>query len=460
MGRRGDEDSLVNPPGRGRGWALAAPPALRLQGCSRGPRFASLPDAGARMTKTSLDKSRIRILLLEGVHSSAAEALRADGYSDVESLPHSLAGPDLLRAVEDVHFLGIRSATAVTAEVLDAAERLAAIGCFCIGTNQVDLAAAQMRGIPVFNAPFSNTRSVAELVMAEIILLARGIPERNAAAHRGVWMKSAAGSHEVRGKTLGIVGYGHIGTQVGLLAESLGMRVVYYDIETKLALGNVTPVATLDALLPVSDIVTLHVPETAQTAGMMGAREMALMKPGARLINNARGSVVDLPALADALASGHLAGAALDVFPNEPKGNSAPFECPLRGLDHVMLTPHVAGSTTEAQANIGLEVAGKLMKYSNNGSTLSAVNFPEVSLPEYPGKHRLLHIHRNQPGVLSAINSVFSEARINIAGQYLQTNSAIGYVVIDIETAEPALSLQLKRQLQQVPGTIRARVLY
>lgn len=412
------------------------------------------------MTKMSLDKSRIRVLLLEAIDRSAAEVFRCDGYSDVECHPRSFSGAELKRAIADVHFVGIRSATELTTDVINSADRLTAIGCFCIGTNQVDLAAARQRGVPVFNAPFSNTRSVAELVLAEIILLSRGIAERNAAAHCGRWLKSAAGAHEVRGKTLGIVGYGHIGSQVGLLAESLGMRVFFYDIETKLALGNVAPLATLDALLAVSDIVTLHVPETPQTCGMIGARELERMKPGAHLINNSRGSVVDVDALAAAVRAGHVRGAAVDVFPHEPKSSSEPFESPLRGLDNVLLTPHVAGSTEEAQANIGIEVAGKLIKYSNNGSTLSAVNFPEVSLPEHPGKHRLLHIHHNQPGVLSAINSVFSAEKINIAGQYLQTSAQIGYVVIDIETGEPALSLQLKRRLEDVAGTIRARLLY
>ena len=412
------------------------------------------------MAKTSLDKGKIKILLLEAIHPSAVEAFRSDGYSDVECHPRSLAQPELKRAIADAHFVGIRSATELTGEVIAAADRLAAVGCFCIGTNQVDLGAAQQRGVPVFNAPFSNTRSVAELVLAEIVLLERGIPERNAAAHRGGWLKTATGSHEVRGKTLGIVGYGHIGSQVGVLAEALGMRVCFHDIETKLALGNVASLPSLEALLEVSDIVTLHVPETPQTAGMIGARELQRMKPGARLINNARGSVVDVEALAAALRSGHLRGAAVDVFPREPKGSTEEFLSPLRGMDNVLLTPHVAGSTEEAQANIGLEVAGKLIKYSNNGSTLSAVNFPEVSLPEHPGKHRLLHIHHNQPGVLSAINAVFSAEKINIAGQYLQTNAQIGYVVIDIETGEQAESLQLKRRLELVPGTIRARVLY
>ncbi|HQC72759.1 MAG TPA: phosphoglycerate dehydrogenase [Candidatus Competibacteraceae bacterium] len=412
------------------------------------------------MNKTSLDKSKIKILLLEGIHASAVDALRADGYTNIEFHLKSLPEPQLLKSVSDAYFIGIRSATQLTARVFEQAPRLIGVGCFCIGTNQVDLDAAQDRGIPVFNAPFSNTRSVAELVLAEIILLLRGIPERNALAHRGGWRKTATGSHEVRGKTLGIIGYGHIGTQVGLLAEALGMQVVFYDIETKLALGNARPLLSLDALLEQSDVVTLHVPETAQTFNMMGAGQLARMKPGARLINAARGTVVDIDALVAALESRQIAGAAIDVFPVEPKGNDDEFISPLRAFDNVLLTPHVGGSTEEAQQNIGLEVAGKLIKYSNNGSTLGSVNFPEVSLPEHPGKHRLLHIHRNQPGVLSRINAIFSELQINIAGQYLQTNARIGYVVIDVDSGGAAETLHLKKRLDEVVGTIRTRVLY
>ena len=412
------------------------------------------------MTKTSLDKSKIKILLLEGIHPSAAEAFRAEGYTKLEIHPKSLAPPQLLKALRDTFFVGIRSGTELTAQILENAPKLTAVGCFCIGTNQVDLDAAQDRGIPVFNAPFSNTRSVAELVAAETVLLMRGIPARNAAAHRGGWTKSAAGSREVRGKTMGIVGYGHIGTQVGVLAEALGMRVVYYDIETKLALGNAKPAGSLEALLEAADVVTLHVPETPQTAGMIGAAQLAAMKPGACLINASRGMVVDIEALAEALRCGRLAGAAIDVFPAEPKTAQEEFISPLRGLDNALLTPHIGGSTEEAQQNIGLEVAGKLIKYSDNGSTLTAVNFPEVSLPEHPFGHRLLHIHRNQPGVLSAVNQVFSSARVNIAGQYLQTNPRIGYVVSDVESRDGEETAALKRALDAVPGTLRTRLLY
>ena len=412
------------------------------------------------MTKTSLDKTKIKILLLEGVHLSAVERLQADGYTNIECHRKSLAGEDLERAAGDVYFIGIRSATQLDREFFDHATRLTGVGCFCIGTNQVDLAAAEERGIPVFNAPFSNTRSVAELVLAEIVALLRGIPERNAAAHRGRWLKTVTGSHEARGKTLGIVGYGHIGTQVGVLAESLGMQVVYYDIEARLALGNARAAQSLDGLLEVSDVVTLHVPETPATLNMIAREQLARMKLGARLINASRGTVVEIDALADALQSGQLGGAAIDVFPGEPAGATQEFLSPLRGMDNVLLTPHIGGSTMEAQENIGIEVAGKLVKYSNNGSTLGAVNFPQVSLPEYPGKNRVLHIHRNQPGVLSAINAVFSEQEINIAGQYLQTDAKVGYVVIDIEASERAETVSIRRKLELVPGTIRTRILY
>lgn len=412
------------------------------------------------MTKTSLDKSKIKILLLEGIHQSAIDAFRHDGYTEIEHHPKSLPPTQLKQKLADAYFIGIRSATELTAEILDAAPRLIGVGAFCIGTNQIDLEFAKEKGVPVFNAPFSNTRSVAELVIAETILLMRGVPTRNASAHRGGWMKTATGSHEVRGKTLGIVGYGHIGTQVGLLAESLGMRVLYYDIETKLALGNARPTGSLAELLEAADVVTLHVPETAQTFCMIGAAELAKMKPGARLINAARGTVVDIGALVDALKGKRLSGAALDVFPAEPKTAKDEFVSPLREFDNVILTPHVGGSTEEAQESIGEEVALKLIKYSNNGSTLSAVNFPEVSLPEHPGKHRLLHIHCNRPGMLSAINAIFSESKINIAAEYLQTDPKIGYVVIDIESDEPAESLEIKRRMEDIPGTIRTRILY
>jgi len=410
--------------------------------------------------KPSLDKNKIKVVLLEGVHESAVEAFRANGYTRVDYHPKSLPPAELKTALADAHIVGIRSATNLTSDLFNHAQKLVCVGCFCIGTNQVDLDTAEKLGVPVFNAPFSNTRSVAELVLAEAIMLTRGIPARNAAAHRGDWIKTATGSHEIRGKCLGIVGYGHIGTQVAVLAEAAGMQVVYYDIESKLALGNARPMPTLHALLEVADVVTLHVPETPQTAGLIGKEEFAKMKKGARFINAARGTVVDIDALTEAIKSKHVAGAAIDVFPHEPKTAGEEFISPLRGLDNVILTPHIGGSTEEAQQNIGTEVADKLLRYSNNGSTLGAVNFPEVSLPAHPGKHRLLHIHNNQPGVLSGVNAALSGDNINIVGQYLQTNPRIGYVVIDIDTGEREEALHLKRMLDEVPGTIRTRILY
>ncbi len=411
------------------------------------------------MKETSFPKKDIRILLLEGVSQNAVQTFQAAGYTQIDFHQKSIPEDELKQRIAEAHFIGIRSRTQLTAEVLAEARRLAAIGCFCIGTNQVDLEAAKRQGIPVFNAPYSNTRSVAELVIAEAIMLMRRIPEKNARCHRGGWDKSASGSYEVRDKVLGIVGYGHIGTQVGVLAESLGMRVIYHDIETKLALGNARAAKGLDDLLERADIVTLHVPETRSTQNMIGATQIAQMHAGAVLINASRGSVVDVDALAAALNSGHLAGAAIDVFPSEPKANDDIFESPLCGMDNVILTPHVGGSTLEAQDNIGIEVAAKLVRYSDNGSTLSAVNFPEVALPEYPGSRRFLHIHRNVPGVLSQINDIFSRADANINGQYLQTDAAIGYVVIDVDTSEEN-SAHLRAELAAIPGTLKSRVLY
>ncbi len=383
----------------------------------------------------------------------------AAGYTQIERHEKSLPEAELKRRIADAHFVGIRSRTQLNAEVLAEARRLLAIGCFCIGTNQVDLTAAKLSGAPVFNAPYSNTRSVAELVIAETILLLRRIPQKNAECHRHGWSKSAAGSFEVRDKVLGIVGYGHIGTQVGLLAEGLGMRVIYHDIERKLSLGNARPAVDLNDLLERADVVTLHVPETPQTLRMIGAAEMARMRRGTALINASRGTVVDIDALAATLRSGHLSGAAVDVFPIEPKGNDDAFESPLIGMDNVILTPHVGGSTLEAQDNIGIEVASKLVRYSDNGSTLSAVNFPEAALPEHPGCRRLLHIHRNVPGMLSRINEVFSKENVNIEGEFLQTDSHIGYVVIDVAVEEERAT-SLKEALAAIPGTLHARVLY
>ena len=409
------------------------------------------------MAKHSLDKDKIKILLLEGVHQSAVDVLERAGYTNIEYHKASLGDEALIESIKDAHFVGLRSRTQLTAEVLKRAEKLIAIGCFCIGTNQVDLATAESLGIPVFNAPFSNTRSVAELVIGEIIMLMRGIPERNAIAHRGGWMKTAAGSYEVRGKNLGVIGYGHIGTQLGILAETLGMRVVFFDIEDKLPLGNAQQIHSMEQLLAQADVVSLHVPETPQTKDMIGAAEFAAMKKGSIFINASRGTVVDIEALTVALKERHLAGAAIDVFPVEPQSNDDEFISPLRGLDNVLLTPHVGGSTAEAQENIGIEVAGKLAKYSDNGSTVSAVNFPEVSLPMHKGTSRLLHIHQNRPGVLIKINQAFSEKGINIAAQYLQTTAEIGYVVMEVDThqAEEALV-----ELKAIEGTLRTRVLF
>jgi D-3-phosphoglycerate dehydrogenase len=409
--------------------------------------------------KTSFPKQDIKVLLLEGVSRSAVESFKRAGYSQIEYHEKALPEADLRARIAEAHIVGIRSRTHLTDEVLQQAKRLIAVGCFCIGTNQVDLGSARRLGVPVFNAPYSNTRSVAELVIAETIMLLRGVPQKNALCHRGGWTKSAAGSFEARDKVLGIVGYGHIGTQVGVLAESLGMRVIFHDIESKLSLGNARAANSLDDLLERADVVTLHVPETPATQLMIGTRELARMRKGSLLINASRGTVVDIEALAASLRSEHLAGAAVDVFPVEPKGNDDAFVSPLVGMDNVILTPHIGGSTLEAQDNIGIEVAAKLVRYSDNGSTLSAVNFPEVSLPEHPRSRRLLHIHRNVPGVLSRINELFSAGNINIDAQFLQTDSEVGYVVIDV-AADEKQSGELRDRLSAIPGTLRSRVLY
>ena len=409
------------------------------------------------MNPLSLEKSKIRFLMLEGMHQNALNVLNSQGYSNIEYLKSALDEATLVEKVRDVHFLGIRSRTQITSAVLNAANKLVAIGCFCIGTNQVDLQAAMRKGIPVFNAPYSNTRSVAELVLGQLILLLRGIPAKNALVHRGGWSKSAEASWETRGKTLGIVGYGNIGSQLSVLAESLGMQVVYYDVVSKLPLGNARQLASLEELLTLADVVSLHVPELPSTRNMMAAAQFALMKKGAVFINAARGSCVDIDALAAALETEHLGGAAIDVFPQEPKSNEEEFISPLRAFDNVILTPHIGGSTLEAQANIGLEVADKFVRYSDAGATVSAVNFPEVSMPMRPGKHRLLHIHKNIPGVLSSINRVFAENRVNIAAQNLMTNDEIGYLIIDVDAACSPVALE---KIQLIEGTIRTRVLY
>lgn len=407
--------------------------------------------------KVSLDKSKIKFVLFEGVHQSALDTLHAAGYSNIDYYKKALDGDELKEAIKDAHFIGLRSRTHLTAEMIEAAPKLIAVGCFCIGTNQVDLNAAKVRGIPVFNAPFSNTRSVAELVLGEILLLMRNVPQANAEVHRGIWNKSATGSYEVRGKKLGIIGYGHIGSQLSIIAESLGMDVYFYDIENKLPLGNAKQLRSLEELLSSCDVVSLHVPELPSTKNLMNAARIAQLKQGAILINAARGTVVDIDALAQALKDGKLQGAAIDVFPVEPASINEEFVSPLREFDNVILTPHIGGSTAEAQENIGFEVAGKFVKYSDNGSTLSSVNFPEVSLPEHEGTKRLLHIHENRPGILNKLNQIFVEANLNIAAQYLQTDPKIGYVVVDVETndASPLLT-----KLKGIDGTIRARVLY
>ena len=409
------------------------------------------------MALQSLEKSKIKFLLLEGVHPSARATLQQSGYSNIEEHKKALPLEELKVAIANAHFVGIRSRTQLTQEVFDAAKKLVAVGCFCIGSNQVELDAATRRGITVFNAPFSNTRSVAELVLAEAILLLRGVPSKNAAAHRGEWQKTAANAFEIRGKKLGIIGYGNIGMQLGVIAEGLGMQVQFYDTSNKLPLGNARQVPSLNQLLASSDVVSLHVPESPATQNLIGAAQLAQMPAGSILINASRGTVVDIDALADALQSGALGGAGVDVFPVEPRSNDDEFMSPLRRFDNTFLTPHIGGSTTEAQENIGMEVAEKLARYSDTGTTTSSLNFPEVALPEHAGSHRLLHIHRNVPGVLSAINSVFSENRINVSAQFLQTNDQVGYVVIDIDAEYSDMAL---KKLAAIDGTIRSRVLF
>ena len=409
------------------------------------------------MSGCMLTKETTRVLLLEGVSKSAVALFRAAGFSQIQRLTKALDGEALTDALQGVHVLGIRSRTQLTEAVFAAASDLIVAGCFSVGTNQVDLDAARVRGIPIFNAPFSNTRSVAELVIGEIVMLLRRITSRSEAAHAGGWEKSADSSYEVRGKTLGIVGYGSIGSQLSTLAEAMGMRVVYYDTSDKLRHGNTEPVGSLAELLGQCDVVSLHVPETPETAGMIGAAEIATMRPGAFLINNARGTVVDLEALADALRSGHLGGAAVDVFPVEPASGNERFTAPLQGLKNVILTPHIGGSTVEAQERIGAEVAHKLIDYADSGATLGAVNFPQVQLPLRPKATRYVHIHHNVPGMLGRVNGVFSSRRLNIAGQTLQTDGEVGYVVIETDTelgCEEVLA-----ELTALEGTIRARLI-
>lgn len=410
------------------------------------------------MSKLSFPKENIRVLLLEGIHPSAVETFARHGYTNVELVSGALDEDELVARIADVHVVGIRSRTRLTPRVLEAAEKLFCVGCFCIGTNQVALDQARLAGIPVFNAPYSNTRSVAELVMGELILLMRGIPEKAAQARRGGWLKTAANAHEIRGKTLGIVGYGHIGSQVSVLAEAMGMQVVYHDIVPKLAIGNARSCSSLEELFDVSDAVTLHVPATAETAGMIGAAEIRAMRSGTVLLNLARGNVVDVDALADALRDGHIRGAAIDVFPTEPASADEPFVSLLQDFDNVILTPHVGGSTQEAQENIGVEVAEKLARYSDNGTTLGAVNFVEVALPSQAGATRFLHIHRNVPGVIAHINEVFSRRELNVAAQYLRTDGEVGYVVVDVDGDLDA-GQGIRHELAAIDGTVRTRFL-
>lgn len=404
-----------------------------------------------------LDKDKIKVLLLEGIHHSAEDFFRANGYLNVETFSGALDGEALKKKIKGVNILGIRSRTQVTRDILESSDKLMAIGCFNIGTNQVDSETARLMGIPVFNAPFSNTRSVAELVIAEAILLMRNIPVKNAEAHRGRWLKSATNSFEIRGKNIGIIGYGHIGSQVSILAEALGMNVYYYDIIKKLSLGKAVPCSSLEDLLSVSNIVTLHVPETPQTKNLIGDREISFMKRGACLVNASRGSVVNINALTNALKTGYLLGAALDVFPDEPVSNNDPFVSELQQFDNVILSPHVGGSTEEAQESIGIEVAEKLVKYSDTGATIGSTNFVQVSLQPNLETQRFLHIHKNKPGILREINYVFTSKGINIASEYLQTDPEIGYVIIDTESR---LSKSILDELRAIEGAIRVRMLY
>jgi D-3-phosphoglycerate dehydrogenase len=409
------------------------------------------------MKRFSLDKSKINVLLLEGIHENAAMYFRENGYTRVECLNEALSGKELIKKLNKTHIIGIRSRTELRGNLLTDTPNLFAIGCFSIGTNQVDTRQAKMNGIPVFNAPFSNTRSVAELVIAECIMLMRGIPEKSALAHKKIWMKSISNSVEIRGKVLGIIGYGHIGSQVSILAENLGMNVYYYDIDKKLSLGNSTPVASLNDLLKISDTITIHVPSTELTRNMISRDQVSRMKKGACLINASRGDVVDYRAVADGLRSKHLSGVAADVFPEEPASNNELFENDLQEFNNVILTPHIAGSTREAQANIGLEVAEKLVKYSDTGSTIGAVNFVEISLQPNTSKQRFLHIHKNVPGVLRELNQYFSSKGINISAEYLQTDPDIGYVIIETESE---LASTVLKDLKNISNTIRVRILY
>lgn len=410
------------------------------------------------MSQLSLSKKKIPVLLLEGIHQNAVDSFKAAGYENIDLLNTALEGQELINKLKDYKFVGLRSRTQLTKEVLEQSQHLTAIGCFCIGTNQVDLKTAQNLGIPVFNAPFSNTRSVAELVLAQAILLIRNVVDKNAKAHRGQWLKSAENANEVRGKTLGIIGYGHIGMQLGILAESMGLKVIFHDVEEKLPLGNATQTASLEELLKLSDVVSLHVPQLPSTANMISAKEFDMIKDNSILINASRGNVVDIDALVKVLKSGKIKGAAIDVFPKEPSSKGEEFESPLRGFDNVFLTPHIGGSTLEAQENIANEVSAKLIKYSDNGSTLNAVNFPELSLPSNTGTHRILHIHKNIPGIMNELNKILAARNINVEGQYLRTLESIGYVVMDIKASKEDAKTLIS-EFKKIDATIKARFL-
>jgi len=406
---------------------------------------------------TSFPKEKINILFLENISPVAPKKFLQAGYTSVKTLPSSLSPDELKKEIKNVHLLGIRSKTQLTSEILHAAEKLQAIGCFCIGTNQVDLKTATEEGICVFNAPYSNTRSVAELVIASSIMLIRRIPDKNKAAHEGIWLKESHGSHELRGKTLGIIGYGNIGSQLSVLAESLGMRVIFYDVETKMPLGNAIGKKTMKEVLSEADIVTLHVPGLPSTKNLINKNNFKFFKKGSILINYSRGNVVDLNTLSTLLKEKQISGAAVDVYPEEPEKNGSHFSSPLQGLSNVILTPHIGGSTEEAQVHIGENVSQKLFDYLEMGITTGSHTVPALNLPLHPGAHRILHIHHNVPGVLSAINSTLSQHQINISGQYLKTNEKIGYVVLDLDKKLSRNALQL---LKEVPNTIRVRLLY
>jgi D-3-phosphoglycerate dehydrogenase / 2-oxoglutarate reductase len=407
--------------------------------------------------KTSYPKDKIKVLFLENISDAAVQYFKIQGYTDVKKISGALSEDELIKVIKDVHILGIRSKTFISKKVVDSAKKLQAIGCFCIGTNQVDMKACKQKGIAVFNAPYSNTRSVAELVIGSSIMLIRKIIDKNNAAHKGIWNKEAKGSFELRGKTLGLIGYGNIGTQTSIMAEAMGMKVKFYDIETKLPLGNAQAVKSIKELVSSADIISLHVPETSATKNLINKDVLKQFKQGSILINYARGEVVDLDALAAALKSKHISGAAIDVYPWEPEKNGDTFETPLQGLSNVILTPHIGGSTEEAQENIGEDVSIKLYQYLERGVSNGSLSIPTISLPPVDGAHRILHIHNNVPGVLSAINTVMSKNKINIVGQYLKTNDEIGYVVLDVDSKLSKTALAL---LKEVKETIRVRLLY